>query len=268
MLQAEGVDGQHVGALGLQAAYQGVNGQQVAAHPVGAVEQDADAGPFSLELLGYEGVHVHAVSGVGVVDALPRQRSRGFVAVGGAEVGVAEEQEQVLEVLNAALHQVGEDGIHLHRGNGAGGDQVLVPFLVAGAGDEGYALAAAVAHQRVESIRHGPFSAQQPQRHDAGVGREGHNLTISSPSLRERVTLSSLSPWERVRVRVVGRIDGVNAREAGRQRRQGAVCRQDVGIGGGYEQDGLLLLHSSAYGGRPHPNPPPEGEGIVQGCRR
>ena len=61
----------------------------------------------------------------------PGQRRRGLVAVAGAEVGITEEQEQVLEVLYAALHQVGENGLNLRNRHGAGGYQVLVPLLVA-----------------------------------------------------------------------------------------------------------------------------------------
>ena len=104
-----------------------------------------------------------------------------------------------------------------------------------------------MAHQGVECVGHGALAAQQPQHHDTGVGCQRGNLTATS-----------LSPWERpfgsaqdrVRVRAIGRVDGVNARETEGQRRQSAVCRQDVGVGGGDEQDGLLL-HIALAGDAP-----------------
>ena len=129
---------------------------------MGAVEEDADGGTPRLETLRDEIVNGNADGKVWVVDPFPREGSRGLVAVVCAKVGVAEKQEQILEVLNAPLHQVGKDRIHLDGGNCAGSDQVFIPLLVAGTGNERDALAAAMAHQRIECVRHGPLAAQQP----------------------------------------------------------------------------------------------------------
>ena len=113
-----------------------------------------------MEPLPQKGVDVRAIRDVGMIDALPWQRGRGFVAVGGTEVGVAEEEEQVLKILHPALHEVGEDRFNLDRGYSAGGNQVLVPFLVTGAGDEGSPFAPAKPYEGVESLRHGPLTAK------------------------------------------------------------------------------------------------------------
>ena len=111
---------------------------------MGAVEKQADGRAAGAETGGDVGVNVHPVGQIGVVDALPRQGGGGFVAVIGAEISIAEEKKQVLKVRNAALHQIGEYGFHFRHGHGAGGDQILVPFLVTGAGDEGNAGVAAM----------------------------------------------------------------------------------------------------------------------------
>ena len=162
MLEAEGVHRQHVGALGLQTGDEGVDGQQVTAHPVCSVEEDAYGRPFRMETLGDVGVDVRSVAALRMVDAFPGQWRGRLVAMRGPEIRVAQEQEQILEVLDTALHQVGEDSVDLGHRCGAGRDQVFVPFLVTGARDERNAFAAAVPDQRIEAVGHGPLAAQQP----------------------------------------------------------------------------------------------------------
>ena len=174
-----------------------------------------------LEPLGDVGIDIRAVGDVGVVYALPGQRSRGLVAVAGTEVCIAEEQEQALEVLNAALHQVREDGLNLCHRNGAGGYQVLVPLLVARARDEGNAFAPAMTDQRVEAVRHRPLAAQQPQDHDSGVGSKIQNATGRILGISGQG----------------GRVDGRDLRNSLRQAGQCPVGREDIRIGGGDEQD-------------------------------
>ena len=70
-----------------------------------------------------------------MVNALPRHRRRGFVSIVAAEVSVGKEQEQVAEIDHAPAHQVGKDGFHLGDRGSAGRYQILVPFLVARAGN-------------------------------------------------------------------------------------------------------------------------------------
>ena len=217
VFQAESEHGQDVGAVAFDAADQGVNREQVAGHPMGAVEKQADGRAAGAETGGDVGVNVHPVGQIGVVDALPRQGRRGFVAVIGAEISIAEEKKQVLKVRNAALHQIGENGFHLRHGHGAGGDQILVPFLVTGAGDEGNAGAAAMPGQGVKGGGHRPFAAQKPQRHRAGVRCQRHNFAAVTGGQRRRVDRDD-------RRRVAG------------QPRQGAFRRKDVGVGGGDQQ--------------------------------
>ena len=135
MLQAVGKDGQDIDFVGFQAADEVINESKVAAHPVGAVEQDADAGPAGNEASGDVVVSRRPRGSLGMVNALPRHRRRGFVSIVAAEVSVGKEQEQVAEIDHAPAHQVGKDGFHLGDRGSAGRYQILVPFLVARAGN-------------------------------------------------------------------------------------------------------------------------------------
>ena len=71
-----------------------------------------------------------------VINPFPGQGRRSFVAERRTQVRVAEEQEKVLEILDTAANQIGEYCIHLGRRDRACRHQVLVPFLMAGTGDQ------------------------------------------------------------------------------------------------------------------------------------
>ena len=173
VLKAVGIDGQDVDTLAFQAADQVIHELQVAAHPVGAVEEQADAGLARLEAgsdIGFDAGGFFR-GGVWVVQAFPGHRFRRFVAELAAQVCIAQEQEQVAEVVNSPAHQVGKGGFQFRHRHGAGGNQVFIPFLVARAGNQGYAPFVAKADQGIESVGHGPLAAQQPQQHHSGLSR-------------------------------------------------------------------------------------------------
>ena len=169
VLQAVGEYGQHIDILGFQAGDEVVDECQVAAHPVGAVEQGTDSRASGDETGGDVIGNAGASGNLGMVDALPGHWGGGFVTVIAAEVGVGQKEEQVAEVEDAAAHQVGEYGFHFGDGGGAGGYQVVVPFLVAGAGDEGDAAGAADFHQGVEGGAQGAFAAEQAEDYRRGA---------------------------------------------------------------------------------------------------
>ena len=162
MLEAVGVNRQDVDLLCFQAANKVVHELQVAAHPVSAVEQQANAGAIWPEPAADKAVNVigFVCTGIRVVDAFPRHRLRGFVAVVAAQVSVAEEEEEVAEIGNPAAHQVGKDCFQFGHRHRAGGYQVFIPFLVAGTGNQGNPPVVAQANQRVKSVGHGPLAAQ------------------------------------------------------------------------------------------------------------
>ena len=206
---------------------------------MGAVEQYSDGRATLLKAPSDVGLNVGPLGNIGVVNALPRQGRGGLVAVVSAEVSVAEKQEQVLEVLHSALHQVGEDGLHLGHRSGAGGDQVLVPLLVPGAGDEGDALAAAVPDQRIEAVGHCSLAAQQAQDDHARSGGAGEDLIALG------IAAVARTPGQG------RRIDGVHPRKIPGQRRQRPVGGENVGVGSGDEKDGFLLHKSVGRSGYP-----------------
>ena len=182
------------------------------------VEQQADTGPVRLEPLLNVAVDVNAAMDLRVVDAFPGHRLRGLVAVGGVQIGVAEEQKKVLEVLDAAAHQIGKHGFQFGNRHGAGGDQVFVPFLMAGAGDQRYTPGMASFHHRIKNLRHGAFAAQQSKHHHSRVG---DGLQQFRPGRFSR-------QCDRIEGCYLGEIGGV-------QLRNRPVCGQNVGVRGGHQ---------------------------------
>ena len=81
VFQTEGVDGKDVCAQFLESPYQGVDGLQVAAHPVGAVKQNSDVGAVWLKPAFDEVFGIHAFRFVGMINPLPGHFSGRFVAV-------------------------------------------------------------------------------------------------------------------------------------------------------------------------------------------
>ena len=144
-----------------------------------------------------------------------------------AQVGVAEEQEQVLEVLDPSLHQVGEGGLYLCCRHRAGGHQVLIPLLMPRTGDEGDAPGATEAYQGIETFGHCPLPAQQPQHYHLGLAYALQQLIPSLRGAQGRGVVSA------------------HPREALGQTGQRPVRGEDVGIGGGDEDDGLSACRSS-----------------------
>ena len=124
MLEAVGIDRQHIDLMGFEAANQVVNELEIAAHPMGAVKEQAHIGAAGLEMLADIGIHIGHCrgGGRGMVEALPRQGFRGFVAVAAAQVGIAEKEQEVAEVGYPAAHQVGENRFQFSYRSRAGGD--------------------------------------------------------------------------------------------------------------------------------------------------
>ena len=186
---------------------------------MGAVEKQPDTSPAGLETGRNISVHVGRVLRVGVrmVYALPRHRLRRFVAELAAQVGIAQEQEQIAEVIDSAAHQVRKCSFQFRHRDGARGNQVFIPFLMTRAGNQRYAPFVAQADQRIEGIGHGPFPTQQAQEHHA------------SPSSRVQEILARF-----LGVQPHGMVS-LHLRSALRHAGQGTVSGEDVGIGGGYE---------------------------------
>ena len=235
MLEAVGKHRQDVDGSGFQPGNEVVNEGQVSAHPVGAIEQQADAGPCRVEPGPYVIVKRGSLGHGGMVHALPGHRGRSLMAVVAAQVGVSEEQEQVAEIKHAAAHQVGKDGFNFGDGSRAGGDQVFVPFLVSGAGDQRDAVGAANFDQQLKYVAQRPATAQQAERHYRGAG---HRLQQFLASGRGGLALALQ----------VHRVAGIDAdRVAPRHTGQGALGRQEVGVGGGYQHNAagrILYLRS------------------------
>ena len=81
VFQTKGVDGKDVCAQFFESPYHGVDGLQVAAHPVGAVKQNGDVGAVWLKAAFDEVFGTHAFRFVGVIDPLPGYLCGRFVAV-------------------------------------------------------------------------------------------------------------------------------------------------------------------------------------------
>ena len=92
---------------------------------------------------------------------------------------IAEEDEEVSKIGNAASHQVGENGVHLSHRDGAGGNQVLVPFLMPRASNQGDTQGITELHHFVEGLWHRPFSTQQPEYDCASAGYPFQQLALS-----------------------------------------------------------------------------------------
>ena len=153
MFKAVGENGQDIGAELFQPPYQAVDGLKIAAHPVGTVKEDSDVEFAFRKPQPQVVLQAGTLGHVGMVQPFPRQVGWGFVAVAGIEVGVAEEKEKILQILDAASHQVGKNGLNFRHGRGARGHQVFVPFLVPGTCYQGYAAGLASTHQRIKKIR-------------------------------------------------------------------------------------------------------------------
>ena len=161
-----------------------------------------------------------------MIHTLPGHGRRRFVSVIGAEVGVGQEQEQVAEIEHAAAHQVGKYGFNLGNRRGTGGDQIFVPLLVAGTGNQRDAVGAADFHQRLEYVAQRAPAAQQAKHHHRGSAYRLQQLFTSGGG-GLALTLQR------------HRIAGVHAhRIAPWHPDQRALGGQDVGIGGGHQHDG------------------------------
>ena len=102
---------------------------------MGAVEQRAHGGASGDEPGGDVFLNPRPGGNLRMVNPLPGHWRRRLVAVIGTQVGIGQKEKQVAEIDHAAAHQVSENGLHFRHRRGAGGDQILVPFLVPRAGD-------------------------------------------------------------------------------------------------------------------------------------
>ena len=224
MLEAVGIDRQHIDLVGFEAADQGIDELEIAAHPVGAVKEQAHAGAAGLETLADIGIRIDDFCGGGLrmVKALPRQGFRGFVAVVAAQVGIAEKEQEVAEVGYPAAHQVGEHRFQFRDRRGAGGYQILVPFLMAGAGNQRDAAFPAEGYQRVKSLGHSPLAAEEPQHYHAGAAHGIQQLVAGLDSIQSH------------------RVPGVHRGKIPGQSGQGPVGGKQVGVGGSYQYHRFL----------------------------
>ena len=162
VFQAVGIDRQYVYLPGFQAPNQIVHELEIATHPVGPIEEKANAGLTGLETGSNIAIHVDGFRRVcvGMIYSFPRHGLRRFVAELAAKVSITKKKEQVAEVVDSAPHQVGEDRFQFRHRNRTSGNQVFIPFLVTRAGNKRNCPFAAQAHQRIECFGHGPLPAQ------------------------------------------------------------------------------------------------------------
>ena len=225
VLEAVGENGQDIDLLRFQRRNQVVNERQVAAHPVGAVEQGAHGGASGDEPGGNVFRNPRPGGNLRMVNPLPGHRRRRLVAVIGTQVGIGQKEKQVAEINHAAAHQVRENGFHFRHRRGAGGDQILVPFLVAGAGNQRYAPGAAQLHQRVKGVPQGALAPQQPQNDHAGAGHGPQQPGAGGGGVIARA---------RQRRRIDGvHADGIAPGHIG----QRAFRRQQISVGGGDQRN-------------------------------
>jgi hypothetical protein len=156
--QRADVDGQRIGALGLQGVAQDVDERGVAGQLVGSVEHDADG-------------RATLVAGAGAVHAVGRQGHGSGEAVAGEQDGVGQERDELAEVVDAAFTEVaGRVRDDAGRDGGQGG-QLGVEALPAQEHDRH----GRCGEQRVQALP-GPPPAEQPdddQRHAVQVQRGG-----------------------------------------------------------------------------------------------
>ena len=157
VLQTVGEQGQDVGAQRFQPVNQTIDRKQVSAHPVRPVKKKGDTGLSSLEPVPDVIIDLGPLGHIGVVQALPRNVAGRFVSIIGTQVGIAEEKEEIFQVLHAAAHQVGEGRFHFRHRHGTGGNQILVPLLMTWQGYQGYPADTAIADQLVKQLGHRLF---------------------------------------------------------------------------------------------------------------
>ena len=145
---------------------------------MGPVKKKGDAGLSSLEPVPDVIIDLGALGHIGVIQALPRNVAGSFVSIIGTQVGIAEEKEEIFQVLHAAAHQVGEDRFHFRHRHGAGGNQVLVPLLMTWQGYQGYPSDTAIADQLVKQLGHGLFPTQETQDHNSRVFQGRHQFFL------------------------------------------------------------------------------------------
>ena len=137
------------------------------------------------------------------------------------QVGIGQEQEQVAEVQHAAAHQVGEHRLNFGHRRGAGRNQILVPLLMARAGNQRGAIGSADLHQRVEHLSQRALATQQPEHHGRCLAHSVHQF---SPGRLSGFVFAFQRHW----------IAGIHAHGVTpRHTDQGAFGGQDVGVRSG-----------------------------------